>query len=174
MYIWINDTAPPASNSVYARDVTKYIYQNMCVTVVQWSTSCLHVQINRLRIPVPLFSVSLYRFFCLVVVSWSYFSFWPVFLYSYCWPCWSCMWINIYVKLIFRVLYWKRDLKSSWSAYWLGLRPEKTMSCQDMYLLWNSWMLVDIMTNNTQDTTNCTNLHQHPLAKVKLAFCTSS
>ena len=38
--------------------------------------------------------------------------------------------------------------------------------------------LVDIMTNNTQYTTNCTNLHptptSDPLAKVKLAFCTSS
>ena len=35
------------------------------------------------------FSVSLYRFFllfffCLVFVFLSYFSFWPVFLYSYC------------------------------------------------------------------------------------------
>ena len=39
-------------------------------------------------------------------------------------------------------------------------------------------MLVEIMTNNTQYTTNCTNLHptptSDPLAKVKLAFCTSS
>ena len=58
---------------------------------------------------------------------------------------------------------------------------KKTISCQDMSLLWNSWnfsMLVDIMTNNTQYTTNCTNLHptptSDPLAKVKLAFCTSS
>ena len=35
-------------------------------------------------------------------------------------------------------------------------------------------MLVDIMTNNTQYTTNCSNLHptptSDPLAKVKLAF----
>ena len=54
----------------------------------------------------------------------------------------------------------------------------KTISCQDMSLLWNSSMLVDFMTNNTQYTTNCTNLHttstSDPLAKVKLAFCTSS
>ena len=39
-------------------------------------------------------------------------------------------------------------------------------------------ILVDIMTNNTEYTTNCTNLHptptSDPLAKVKLAFCTSS
>ena len=39
----------------------------MCVTVVQWSRSCLHLQINRVRLPVTPFAVSLYRFFfCLV------------------------------------------------------------------------------------------------------------
>ena len=48
-------------------DMTKLIFQIMCVTVVQWSRSCLHVQINRVRLPATLFSVSLYRFFfCLV------------------------------------------------------------------------------------------------------------
>ena len=62
-------------------------------------------------------------------------------------------------------------------------KEKKNISCQDMSILWNSWffffsVLVDIMTNNTQYTTNCTNLHptptSDPLAKVKLAFCTSS
>ena len=33
-----------------------------CITVVQWSRSCLNVQINRVRLPSTLFSVSLYRF----------------------------------------------------------------------------------------------------------------
>ena len=78
--------------------------------------------------------------------------------------------------------FWKKDFESSWSAYWPSLRPgKKTISCKDMSLLWNSWifsMLVYTMTNNTQLTTNCTNLHptptRDPLAKVKLAFCTSS
>ena len=41
-------------------DKTKLIFQ---ITVVQWSRSCLNVQINRVRLPVTLFSVSLYRFF---------------------------------------------------------------------------------------------------------------
>ena len=86
-------------------------------------------------------------------------------------------------KLKSRVLFWERDFKSSWSAYWPSLRPYKNHKpCQEMSLLYNSWiffsMLVDIMTNNTQYTTNCTNLHptptSDPLAKVKLAFCTSS
>ena len=37
----------------------------MCVTVAQWSRSCLNVQINRVRLPATLFSVPLYRFFSL-------------------------------------------------------------------------------------------------------------
>ena len=48
-------------------DMTKLIFQIMCVTVVQWSRSFLHVQINRVRLPATLLSVSLYHFFfCLV------------------------------------------------------------------------------------------------------------
>ena len=67
-------------------DMTKLIFQIMCVTVVQWSRSCLNVQINRVRLPATLFSVSLYRFFFSV---WSLFlntifPFGPFFLYSYC------------------------------------------------------------------------------------------
>ena len=40
-------------------DMTKLIFQIMCVTVVQWSRSCLHVRINRVRLLATLFSVSL-------------------------------------------------------------------------------------------------------------------
>ena len=35
----------------------------MCVTVVQWSRSFLHVHTNRARLPATLLYVSLYRFF---------------------------------------------------------------------------------------------------------------
>ena len=69
------NTAPPASNSVFqvfgrlrnGFDITKLIFQ---VTVVQWSRSCLHMQINWVRLPATLFSVSLYLFFffCLLFV----------------------------------------------------------------------------------------------------------
>ena len=69
------NTAPPASNSVYGSencfDMTKLIFQVICVTMVQWSWSCLHVQINWVRLPATLFSVSLYRFF---------FPLWSLFL----------------------------------------------------------------------------------------------
>ena len=37
----------------------------ICITVVQWSRSCLNVQINRVRLPSTPFSVSLYRFWSL-------------------------------------------------------------------------------------------------------------
>ena len=88
-----------------------------------------------------LFSISLYRFFSVWSSFFKHnFSFWPVFLYSYCWPCWSYTWVNIYFKLKPGVLFWKKDFKSSWLAYWPSLRPEKTISCQDMSLLWNSWI----------------------------------
>ena len=51
-------------------DMTKLIFQIMCVTVVQWSSSFLNVQIKRARLPATLlFSVSLYRFFSV----WSLF-----------------------------------------------------------------------------------------------------
>ena len=107
-------------------DMTKLIFQIRCSTVVQWSRSCLHVQINRVRLPSTLFSVSLYRFFVLFgPFFWHYFSFWPFFPYSYCWPCWSWTWINIYFKLESRVLFWKGDFKSTWSACWPSLRPDK-------------------------------------------------
>ena len=43
----------------------------MCVTVVQWSSSCLNVQITRVRLPETLFSV----FFCTV-----FFSVWSLFI----------------------------------------------------------------------------------------------
>ena len=61
------NTAPPAPTASMAEkncfDMTKLIAKIMCVTVVQWSRSWLHVQINRVRLSTPLFSVSLYCFF---------------------------------------------------------------------------------------------------------------
>ena len=54
-------------------DMTKLTFHIVCVTVVQWSRSFLHVRSNRVRLPATLLSVSMYSFF-------SYFSFWPFFL----------------------------------------------------------------------------------------------
>ena len=52
-------------------DMTKLIFQTTRVIVMQWSRSCLNVQINGGRLPATLFSVSLYRVF---------FSVWSLFL----------------------------------------------------------------------------------------------
>ena len=133
MFIWIHDKYSSTSSKqrLWQRKIVliwkKLIFEILCVTVVQWSRSFLYVQINPVRLPATLLSVSLYRLFSLFGLFFflHYFSFWPFFLYSYCRPCWSCTWINIYVKLKSGVLFWKRDFKSSWSAYWPSLRPRK-------------------------------------------------
>ena len=151
----------------------------MCVSVVQWSRSCLHT-CQPGSTPATLFSVSLYVFF---------FSVWPVFNTAF--P-FSLFFFILTAHLashplgsISGVLFWKRDFKSwksSWSAYWPSLRPEKNISCQDMSLLWNSWIFFFNVSwhHDKQHTVhlNWTNLYptpaSDPLAKVKLAFCTLS
>ena len=94
------------------------------------------------------------------------FPFGLFFLYSYCWPCWSCTWINVYFKLKSGVLSWKRDFKSSWPAYWPSLWPEKyhklSRNVPPLKQLNFFSTLVDIMTINTQYTTKCTYLHPTP------------
>ena len=55
MYIW-HDKYSSTSFSVYGRE-------KLYVIVLQWSRSFLHMQINRVRLPATLPSVSLYRFF---------------------------------------------------------------------------------------------------------------
>ena len=90
-------------------DLTKLIFQIMCVTVVQWSRSCLNVQINRVQLPATLCSVFLYRFFFLFGLH----------------------------KLSRHV------------------PPLKQLNFFNV-------ILVDIMTNNTEYTTNCTNSHPTP------------
>ena len=118
-------------------DMTKLIFQIMCVTVVQWSRSCLNVQINRVRLPATLFSVSLYRFF---------------------FPVWSLYFNTIFpFGLFFFILTADRAGHALGSIYILSLSPEfyfgkgilkaldlhtgraydqkKTISCQEMSLL---------------------------------------
>ena len=151
----------------------------MRVTVVQWSRRCLHLQINRVRLPATLFSASLYRFFFLFGLFFN--TIFPFGLFS----------LFLLLTLLVHAL---------GSIYILSLSPEfyfgkgilkvpdlhtgqaydqkKTISCQEMSLLREFFSkLVNIITNNTQNTKNCTNLHptptSDPLAKVKLAFCTS-
>ena len=119
-------------------DMTKLIFHIMLVTVVQWSRSCLHVQINRVRLPATLFSASLYRFFFSCLVSFLTLFFLLAFFSLFSRLILLVMHLDQwYFKLKSGVLFWKRAFKSSWSAYWPSLRPDNNHKpCQDMSLLW--------------------------------------
>ena len=125
------NTAPLASNSVYGREKLFWydkinFLNHVCHCGAVFIDKELLARVNRVRLP---------RRRCFLFLCTVFFSVWSVILtlffllafslYSYCWPCWSCTWINIYFKLKSGVLFWKRDFKSSWFAYWPSLRPEK-------------------------------------------------
>ena len=134
--------------------MTRLIFQIICVTV----------QINRVRLPAILLSFSLYRYFFSLLV---YFFFTLFFLLAFfsllLLQTLLVMRLDQYIfKLKSGILIWKRDFKSSWSAYWPSFKQIKTISCQDMSLLWNSWIFFNVSWHHdkhTQYTTNCTNLH---------------
>ena len=102
------------------------VLQVICVTMVQWSRSCLNVQINGVLLPATLFSVSLYRFFlCLVSFFQHYFCFWPVFFILNADPAGHALG-SIYIWSLSPEFYFGKGIsKSSWSAYWPSLLPEK-------------------------------------------------
>ena len=134
----MTNTAQTASNSVYGREKW-FWYNKINLTVVQWPRSCWHVLIYRVRGDFA---------FCLFVAFFFLFNicFLILFFLLACFPflLLLTLLINIYFKLKSGVLFWRRDFKSSWSAYWPNLRPEKTISCQDMSLLWNSWTFFNL------------------------------
>ena len=129
--------------------MTKLIFQIMCVTVVQWSSSCLHVQINRVRLPPTLFPVSLYLPFLSVWLSPEYY----------------------FGKGTSKAL----DLHTGQAYDQIKTISSQDMSLLRNSRIFFQCQLT-IMTSNTQYTANCTNLHptptSDPLVKVKLAFCT--
>ena len=116
------------------------------------------MQINRVRLPATLLSFSLYRYFFYTIFPFGLFFFSLLGMQTL-----LIMRLDQYIfKLKFGVLIWKRDFKSSWSAYWPSFKQIKTISCQDMSLLWNSWIFFNVSwyhDKHTQYTTNCTNLH---------------
>ena len=123
--------------------MTKLIMTKLILSLWCSGQGVLHVQINRVLLPATLFSVSLYRFFFLFGLFFNtIFDFLlAFFLYSYCWPCWSCTWINLYFKVKSRVLLISKvlDLHTG-QAY----DQIKTVGCQDMSLLWNSWIFFNV------------------------------
>ena len=127
--------------------------------------------------------------FNFVVPFFFFFPVWSLFLTlffllaffsSHGWPCWSCTWINDILSLSPGFYFGKGISKAldlhTGQAYdqIIIISPVKTCPSSETAEFFS--MLADIMTNNTQYTTNYTNLHltptSDPLAKVKLAFCT--
>ena len=153
-------------------DMTKLIFIIMCVTVVQWSRSFWHVQINRVRLPATLLSVSFYH---------SIFPFGLFFFILTADPVGHALG-SIYILSLSPEFYFEKGISKALDLLTGQTYDQiKTISCQDMSLLWNSWIFLNVSWHHdkhTQYTTNCTNLHptptSDPLAKVKLAFCTSS
>ena len=173
MHIWIHDKYSYTSFKKKI-NMTKLFFSS-CVSV--WCSgqgvACTHV--SRVRLP---------RHCFLYLCTFSFFLFGLfltlLFLLAFFFFILTAHLASHPLGSISGVLFWKRDFKSwksSWSAYWPSLRPEKNISCQDMSLLWNSWIFFNVSWHHdkhTQYTTNCTNLHptpnSDPLAKIKLAF----
>ena len=161
-------------------NMTKLIFQIMCVTVVQWSRSCLHVQINRVRLPATLFSVSLYRFFffCLVSFFNTIFPFGLFFFILTADPAGHALG-SIYILSLSPEFYFGKGISKALDLHTGQAYDQiKTISCQDMSLLWNSWIFFNVSWHHDKQHTVHHNQHptpiSDPLAKVKLASCTSS
>ena len=141
------------------------------------------MHINRVRLPAMLLSVSLYRLLSLFGLFFlnTIFPFGLFFIIFTADPAGHALG-SIYILSLSPEFYFGKGISKALDLHTGQAYDQiKTISCQDMSLLQTAEffsMLVDIMTNNTQYTTNCTNLHptptSDPLAKVKLAFCTSS
>ena len=131
----------------------------MCVTMVQWSRSSLHVQINRVRLPATLLSVSLYRFFHTI------FSFALFFFILTADPAGHALG-SIYILSLSPEFYFGKGISKALDLHTGQAYDQiKTISCQDMSLLWNSWIFFNVSWHHdkhTQYTTNCTNLHPTP------------
>ena len=118
-------------------DLAKLIFQIMCVTVVQWSRSCLNVQINRVRLPATLFSVSLYRFFffCLVSFFNTIFPFGLFFFILTADPAGHALG-SIYILSLSPEFYFGKGISKALDLHTGQAYDQiKTISCQDMSLL---------------------------------------
>ena len=144
------NTAPTASNSVYGREklfwydkINFSYYACHCGTVVKELLACADKPGSTPGDAVFCFFVPFF-FSCLV-------SFLTLFFLLAFFSLFSRLTLLVmhldqwYFKLKSGVLFWKRAFKSSWSAYWPSLRPDNNHKpCQDMSLLWNSWIFFNV------------------------------
>ena len=116
-------------------DMTKLIFQIMCVIVVQWSRSYLLLQINRVRLPAKLFSVSLYFFFlCLVSFLNTIFPFGLFFFILTTDPAGHALG-SIYILSSSPEFYFGKGISKALDLHTgQAYDQKKTIRCQDMSL----------------------------------------
>ena len=139
------------------------------------------MQINRVPLPSTLlfFCFFVPFFFCLVSFFNTIFPFGLFFFILTADPAGHALG-SIYILSLSPEFYFGKGISKALDLHTgQAYDQKKTISCQEMSLLREFFSkLVNIITNNTQNTTNCNYLHptptNDPLAKVKLAFCTSS
>ena len=117
------------------RSYISFIWSNVCELwrcksyVLLWCSDqgvAWTCRLTGVLLPATLFSVSLYRFFlCLVSFFQHYFSFWPFFFILNADPAGHALG-SIYIWSLSPEFYFGKGIsKSSWSAYWPSLLPEK-------------------------------------------------
>ena len=114
-----------------------------CITVVQWSRSCLNVQINRVRLPSTLFSVSLYLFWSLFLTLFFFLAFFLFILTAD--PAGHELG-SIYILSSSPEFYFGKGISKALDLHTGQAYDQiKTISSQDMSLLWNSRILVQFV-----------------------------
>ena len=131
-------TAPQLQTATMAEKncfhTTKLIFQIMCVAVVQWSRRCLHVQINLVRLPATMFSVSLYRFFSCPVLN-TIFPFGIFFFILTADPAGHALG-SIYILSLSPEFYFGKGISKALDMHTGQAYDQiKTISCQAMSLL---------------------------------------
>ena len=174
------NTAPPASTSVYGREqlfwYDKINFSNHvchCGAVVKELLERADKPDSTPDDAVFCFFYTVF-FFLFGLFFLTLFFLLAFFLYSYCWPCLSCAWINIFFKLKSGVLFWKRDFKCPWTAYWPSSRPDKNHKLSRHVPPLKQLNFFDVSWHHDKQHTVHPTPTSDPLAKVKLAFCTSS
>ena len=117
----------------------------MCITVVQWSRSCLNVQSNRVRLPSTLFSISLYRFWSLLFNTIFLFALFFFILTAD--PAGHELG-SIYILSSSLEFYFGKGISKALDlCMHTGQAYDqiKTISSQDMSLLWNGRILVQFV-----------------------------
>ena len=147
MYIWIHDKCSSTSfkQRLWQGNI---VFHVLCVTVVQWSRSCLHVQINRVRLPAAQFSVYLsYRIFFFFSLFFN--DIFPFGLFSFILtadPAGHALGsIYILSLIISPEFYFGKGISRALDLHTgQAYDQKKIICCQDMSLFWDSWIFFNV------------------------------